>query len=81
MARSAFGALNIKIQEHLHYALFLLLLATIHVIAKTNTRTTTVAATTTMTLKDVVPAEITLLSVQTSTYAVESRLTGEWGAV
>ena len=29
-------------------------------IAKTNTRTTTVAATTTMTLKDVVPAEIML---------------------
>ena len=41
----------------LHYALFLLRFATIHVMAKTKTRTTTVAATTTMTLNDVVPAE------------------------
>ena len=70
MARSAFGALNIKIQERLHYALFLLLLATIHVIAKTNTRTTTVAATTTMTLKDVVPAKIIFRTVLILSYAV-----------
>ena len=56
LARSAFGALNIKIQGVLHYALFLLRFATIHVMANTNTSTTTVAATTTMTLNDVVPA-------------------------
>ena len=39
-------------QELTHCAPFLLLLITIHVIAKTNARTTTVAATTTMTLID-----------------------------
>ena len=54
---------------------FLLILTSIHVIEKTDTRTTTVAATTTMTLKDVVPAEKTLM-IQPTQWIVDLRVSG-----